>query len=134
MRGYVVRRGYNSSRLGTDNRGEAPVSWLRIDDGFAEHYKIAELTDREFRIWVRTLCYAARNNGKEGRLTAAMRREIVGFSDRISGRFVALGLLDEDDGDDVLHVHDWRAYNPKDPTAAERMKRRRSKDSEDEEP
>lgn len=101
------------------------MSWLRIDDGFAEHYKIAELSDREFRTWMRTLCYAARNNGREGRLTAAMRREIVGLSPQLVKNLVDLGLLD-DLGGGVVQVHDWRAYNPKDPTAAERQARSRA--------
>jgi hypothetical protein len=102
------------------------MAWLRIDDGFAEHYKISELTDKEFRIWMRTLCYAARNNGRQGRLTPAMRREIVGFTPTFAKKLVALGLLDQD-ADDVLAIHDWRTYNPKDPTAADRMKRHRDR-------
>lgn len=107
------------------------MSWLRIDDGFAEHYKISELTDKEFRVWVRLLCYAARNNGRAGRLTAAMRREVVGLTDAMTKRFVTLGLLDNDDDDEgVLAVHDWRAYNPKDPTAADRAKRYRNRDAD----
>jgi hypothetical protein len=109
---------------------EVQMSWLRIDDGFAEHYKIAELTDREFRVWVRILCYAARNNGRAGRLTAAMRREIVGLTDPMVKRFLTIGLLDDDDEDGVLAVHDWRSYNPKDPTAATRMKRHRNRNTD----
>lgn len=102
------------------------MSWLRIDDGFAEHYKIAELTDREFRVWVRVLCYAARNNGRAGRLTAPMRREIVGFTAAMCKRFVTLGLLDHDDEEGVVSIHDWRTYNPKDPAAADRMRQQRT--------
>lgn len=106
------------------------MSWLRIDDGFAEHYKIAELTDREFRVWLRILCYAARNNGRSGHLTAAMRREIVGLSVPVTDRLLALGLLDQGDQEGVLAVHDWTTYNPKDPTAAERAKRYRNRDDD----
>jgi hypothetical protein len=86
------------------------MSWLRIDDGFAEHYKIAELTDREFRVWVRILCYAARNNGRAGRLTAAMRDQIVGLTPTITTRLVSLGLLDPDEEEGVLAIHDWKLY------------------------
>lgn len=85
------------------------MSWLRIDDGFAEHYKIAELSDREFRVWLRILCYAARNNGRAGRLTAAMRREIVGLTPTILKHLLALGLLDADI-DGIVSVHDWPIY------------------------
>jgi hypothetical protein len=85
------------------------LSWLRIDDGFAEHYKISELSDREFRVWVRVLCYAARNNGREGRLTKAMRREIVGLTETVVERLVSLALLERDE-DDIVTIHDWPIY------------------------
>lgn len=103
------------------------MTWLRIDDGFAEHYKISELSDREFRVWMRTLCYAARNNGRAGRLTAAMRREIVGLTSPMVTKFFALGLLDNGDEEGVVQIHDWHTYNPKDATAADRAKRYRDR-------
>jgi hypothetical protein len=37
------------------------VSWVRLDDGFADHPKVAELDDRAFRIHVWALCYSARH-------------------------------------------------------------------------
>jgi hypothetical protein len=37
------------------------VSWLRIDDGFAEHPKVVELSDRAFRLHVAALCFCTRN-------------------------------------------------------------------------
>lgn len=37
------------------------MSWLKIDDGFAEHPKIIDLSDRAFRLHVAALCYTARN-------------------------------------------------------------------------
>lgn len=36
------------------------MSWVRIDDRFADHTKIMGLTDKEFRIHVNALCYAGR--------------------------------------------------------------------------
>jgi hypothetical protein len=35
------------------------MSWVRLDDGFADHPKIAELDDRAFRIHVWALCDCA---------------------------------------------------------------------------
>ena len=29
------------------------MSWLRIDDGFAAHPKIAALSDKDLRVWLR---------------------------------------------------------------------------------
>lgn len=37
------------------------MSWLKIDDGFAEHPKLSDLSDRSFRLHVAALCYCARN-------------------------------------------------------------------------
>lgn len=37
------------------------MSWLRIDDAFAEHAKVYALSDRAFRLHVAALCYCARN-------------------------------------------------------------------------
>jgi hypothetical protein len=37
------------------------MSWVRLDDGFADHPKIAQLDDRAFRIYVWSLCYSARH-------------------------------------------------------------------------
>jgi hypothetical protein len=105
------------------------MSWLRIDDGFSEHHKIAELTDREFRVWIRVLCYSARNPNKTGRLSRAMRKEIVGLTAPITRRFITLGLLDQDADPGIVCVHDWRTYNPADPTAASRMKRHRDRNA-----
>lgn len=105
------------------------MSWLRIDDGFSEHHKIAELTDREFRVWIRVLCYSARNPNKTGRLSRAMRKEIVGLTAPITRRLVTLELLDQDADPGIVCVHDWRTYNPADPTAASRMQRHRDRNS-----
>lgn len=37
------------------------MPWLRLDDGFAEHPKIAGLSAAAFRLHVEALCYCARN-------------------------------------------------------------------------
>lgn len=37
------------------------MSWVRLDDGFADHPKIAALDDRAFRIHIWALCYSARH-------------------------------------------------------------------------
>jgi hypothetical protein len=36
------------------------VSWLKLDDGFPEHPKIADLSDAAFRAHLSAICYAAR--------------------------------------------------------------------------
>jgi hypothetical protein len=37
------------------------VTWVKLDDGFAEHENVAEIDDRAFRWFVWSLCYAARH-------------------------------------------------------------------------
>lgn len=41
--------------------GECLMSWLRIDDGFAEHPKIQAVSERARWLHVTALCYCARN-------------------------------------------------------------------------
>jgi hypothetical protein len=98
------------------------MAWLRLDDGFAGHPKIAALTDGEFRVWLRLLCHCARY--KRPTVDALTRREVTGLSAKKVTRFIALGLLDEA-GDGSFVVHDWIRFQPKDPTAAERKARSR---------
>src|SRR4051794_24106180 len=35
------------------------MAWLRLDDGFAGRPAIVNLTDREFRLFIRLLCHCA---------------------------------------------------------------------------
>ena len=37
------------------------MTWLKMDDGFDEHFKVAGLTDAAFRLHVSAMCYAKRN-------------------------------------------------------------------------
>lgn len=103
------------------------MSWLRIDDGFASHPKLAGLTDLQHRIWIRTLCYCAKYNSPE--LTDERLGEIPGFDGGVTGRlmrvFLGARLVDCLDGHYL--VHDWDEYQPKDSTGAERQRRYRAK-------
>ena len=117
------------------------MAWLRIDDRFATHPKIASLNDREFRVWVRVLCYCAAYR-TDGKVTAEACGEIKGLGSRdrrgnvtverhALSRYVTLGLLKKAPKIDAWIVNDWHEYNPKDPTAAERQRRRRAKNGRD---
>lgn len=93
------------------------MSWLRIDDAFADHPKIGQLTDREFRVWMKTLCYCARY--KDPTVDATTIGSVAGLDSRKINRFAELGLLDDLGASRV--IHDWQVYAPKDPTGAERQ-------------
>ena len=44
-----------------NTKGASEMAWLRIDDGFVEHPKVYDLSDRSFRLHVAAHCYSARN-------------------------------------------------------------------------
>lgn len=105
------------------------MSWLKLDDGFAAHPKLAALNDREFRVWVRLLCYLSRYRSADGLLTDGAYSEVPGLNRKLSeGKFSDLSLLDP--GPDGLYVHDWISYLPKkDGTLATRQQRYRERKS-----
>lgn len=96
------------------------MPWLRLDERFATHPKLAALSDRDFRVWVRVLLYCATHR-TSGKLPASS--EVTGLDEATRKRFRSLKLLDHRRG--VDNVHDWLEYNPPDPTAAERARRYR---------
>lgn len=102
------------------------MAWLRIDDKFPSHPKVAQLSDREFRVHLRVLCYCALYDTR-GRLPESVWAEVVGLTRAMGRKFLALGLWDEDDATGALAVHDFEFYNPKDPAHAARQKRYRER-------
>ena len=125
------------------------MSWVKIDDGFAEHPKISLLTDREFRIWVTLLCYCGRQGDPTvDRITA---RSVKGLTPRLASKLEDIGLLDLAQKtpridptfdsvsltktiQNVYEIHDWIHYQPKDKTGAERQARYRARRLEQAEP
>lgn len=101
------------------------MTWLRLDDGYAQHPKIVELNDREFRLWIKALLYCARFKTC-GLLSAEAQKEL-----RITAGFrlklIDLELLEHIEGMD--QVHDFETYMPPDPTAPERMRRYRERNA-----
>lgn len=84
------------------------MSWLRIDDGFALHPKLVSLSDRQFRVWMRLLCWCARYRTR-GVLSGGAFTE-VGARPTDLVHFASLGLIDAGD-DETLVIHDWSIYN-----------------------
>lgn len=89
------------------------MAWLRLDDGFTSHPKIAALNDREYRVWTRLLVYCARYR-TEGKLPANALVEIPQLTSPMLRKFRELRLLDPGD-----IVHDWKMYNAE--TVAEKV-------------
>jgi hypothetical protein len=93
------------------------MSWLRIDDGFVEHPKVADLSDRAFRLHIAALCYCARNL-TDGvltprsvkvvcALTTGTRKHVVELRD--AGLWIVSG--------DDWEIKDYLHYNPDAETA-----------------
>ena len=99
------------------------MSWLRIDDRFASHPKVAQLSDKEFRVWMRTLCYCACY--QDPTVDHVALGEVPGLTRKVAMRFAELELLDTSDAG--FEVHDWAMYAPKDATGAERQARWRAR-------
>lgn len=103
------------------------MAWLRLDDGFATHPKIAALTDRELRIWLRVLCYCSQHQDPTvDRITIQV---VSGLTLKVIRKLIEVGLLDESGGD--YEVHDWLVYAPKDPTGADRQAKWRARRNAD---
>jgi hypothetical protein len=90
------------------------MSWVRVDDGFAEHPKILELDDRTFRIHVWALCYCARHL-TDGLLVLGVLRGCPLVTrkytlDRVLRCLVGAGLWKEVDGGYI--IRDFLDYNP----------------------
>lgn len=109
------------------------MAWLRIDDTAMINSKLGRLTDREFRSLVALWSYCARSrNGGEfafdevGMFVYVTAKGPFTTTPSELRRFVELGLIDTEDGE-TFRIHDWHAYQPSDPTAAERMRKQREK-------
>src|SRR5438876_149559 len=99
------------------------MSWLRLDDGFASHPKIAQLTDREFRIWLRVLCYCARH--EDPSVDSVTVGEVPGFTQRFATKLEVLSLLDR--VGNHHEIHDWMLFQPRDKTGVDRQARFRAR-------
>jgi hypothetical protein len=87
---------------------------VKLDDGFADHPKVAALDDRSFRSFVWILCYCGGQETDGYVDGAATRRCPAGARkdrlERTLGRLIDAGLLERDG--DGFRVHDYLKYNP----------------------
>lgn len=86
------------------------MPWVRLDDRFPTHRKVALLSDRAFRLYISGLCWASENL-TEGKI---LDRELT-LVTRIRGaktaakELQAAGLWDRED--DGWQIHDYLDYN-----------------------
>jgi hypothetical protein len=83
------------------------MSWVKLDDGFADHPKVAELSDAAFRMHVTALCWCARQE-TDGFISAKQARKI-GAQRHVNELVGARLWIDQDDR---FEIKDYLVYNP----------------------
>ncbi len=87
------------------------MPWVRLDDRFPSHRKVALLSDRAFRLYVAALCWSSENL-TEGRISD---RELPHVA-RLRGIKTAAKELEDarlwDRAGDGWDIHDFLEYNP----------------------
>lgn len=83
------------------------MTWVRLDDGFAEHPKVARLSDAAFRLHVRALCYAARF-GTDG--VVSLELFARNARPKVRRELIESGLWTECESG--IEIHDFLDYNP----------------------
>lgn len=91
------------------------MTWVKIDDGFAEHPKVQSVSERAFKLHVTALCYCARNL-TDGVLDHRAVRVVAAIVDKPCNQavrdLVAAGLWDELGGDEGFVIRDYLEFNP----------------------
>ena len=106
------------------------MAWWRAQDDLAENPKTAQLTDGQFRTWIRVLGYAARIRTDGVLELAVLRKNLPRTTRKFVEKCLELRLLDRvENCPNLVQVHNWKKYHPTDPTGAERARRYREKHS-----
>lgn len=77
------------------------MTWIKLEDSVADHPKIAGLSDRAFRWWIRSLCYCSRFL-TDGVIPGVF---LVGVKPNIRAELIAAKLWIERDS--RLEIHDY---------------------------
>lgn len=85
------------------------MAWLRIDDRFAFHPKVGELTRADRWTWMEVLCHCAAQR-TEGRIPGNITELYRHVTPRFLGKARVAGLVDVGE-DGLLQIHDWDVYN-----------------------
>ena len=101
------------------------MTWVKLDDGFADHPKVAGLSDAAFRLHVSALCYCGRHL-TDGVLPRAIvwRLSTTEAPQDAADELVAANLWTADDGGFV--VRDFLDFNPSKQKVLEDRERRSS--------
>lgn len=86
------------------------MTWLKLDDRFPDHPKIAPLSDAAFRLHVAAMCYAAAHETDGVVPLAAIPQLVPKYRKVQHNELVGAGLWEEGQG--CIVVHDFTEYNP----------------------
>jgi hypothetical protein len=103
------------------------VSWLRTDDGFTSHPKFEGWKPAEKWAFLELMHYCARYR-TQGRIPNDLTLLPRSVTPKLLERAATSGWIDRRNGS--AWIHDWEVYNPRDATAADRMRRHRSRHRE----
>jgi hypothetical protein len=104
------------------------VSWLRLDDNFAQHPKFEGWLAPQRWAFLELMLWCAKYRTK-GRVSTDLTLLPRSVSARLLGQAEAAGWLDRDELG-TLWIHDWEKYNPTDSTGAERQRKHRERNAE----
>jgi hypothetical protein len=94
--------------------------WVKLDDQFTAHPKVARLSDLAFRVHIETMCYCARYL-TDGYVPSKVSRNVHW---KVLASLVASGLWEP--VEDGYRIHDWAEWNP----PADAVRARRKRDAE----
>jgi len=110
------------------------VAWVRVDDGLPTNRKYGLLTVSEQAGLIAIWCFLAKSGG-DGTFTLdelpRINYHAGGKTYSVTAaqvkRYAELALVDPLDDGNGFVIHDWDDYQPKDPTAADRMRQYRKR-------
>jgi hypothetical protein len=100
-------------------REALPMSWFKVDDGFAFHQKTVEAGNSAIGLWLRAGSWSSQL-GTEGYVPASIRNNLG--TKRDAERLVETGLWLPADGGGGFIFHDWDEYQPTKAGSEERRK------------
>ena len=84
------------------------MTWIRLEDSFPNHPKIAQLSDKTFRLHITGLCYAGKQLS-DGFVPASIWRSLgIQNASKCVRKLVSIGLWDKVEGG--YQIHDYLKY------------------------
>jgi len=85
------------------------MTWLTVDDNFADHPKVEALSDKAFRLHVSGLCYCAKHQ-TDGKVVASRAARLVGYTSKALTELLGAGVWHT--SPDGFEIHDFLDWNP----------------------